>query len=106
MTPTKPTVVWQHGNWRIVAVSFPDDADHGRPPGVCVLEMRSFDALENESWLEVLSEDVSEIARVAIITLVEEVVLKLDVLPLWVREFMNEQRKQNDSDEEEGGGVA
>ncbi len=94
MSALKPMVVWQHGLWRIVAIPPDDDG-----PGVCITEMNARDTLGNDSWREVIEDEVSEIARGAIITLVEEVVLKLDMLPLWVRKFMTEQRQHNDSHE-------
>jgi len=93
MSALKPVVVWEHSSWRIVALPPNDDLDRG----VCVLEVNQRDMLGNDAWCPVISDDVPDPAQGAIVTLVEEIVLKLDMLPLWVRQFMTEQRQHNDS---------
>lgn len=95
-----PVTCWQRGGYRIVAV----DGDSPEQPPLLVLERRTVDAMDVESWQFASTHD--EESDTAMDVLMTEVVSRVEVLPQWVRAFVREDLADMSDDEESNGGGA
>lgn len=82
--PHKPVLAWQRGPLRIVARE--RVCEHGEAHGFLVLEERCRDCMGQESWLVVNLSDVG----VPAVALLCEIVARVDAIPKWVRDLVQE----------------
>lgn len=88
----KPVIVWEHRDLRLIAT---EDTSDGKP--LLLAEVRILDALNVDSWRVVELVELPPEASYALIVLMQEIALRNDVLPKWVRDFIKQQREEVDT---------
>ncbi len=86
-TMNPPVLIWQRGSYRIIAVDH--ECDDGASGPFLVLERLELDFMNQDAWVGVMSED--EGAQYAINAMKLEIASRVEVVPVWVRDFIQEE---------------